>query len=108
RYALAINMPETRDSDFSWKDFQARHNNELADILGNFVNRTFTFIDKYFDGKLPPRSDLDDLDRQLIDSMVAARDEVGEALDKFQFKEATKRWNWPVLRINILTIKNRG
>jgi len=48
RYALAINMPETRDADFSWQEFQARHNNELADILGNFVNRTFTFVQKYF------------------------------------------------------------
>ncbi len=62
RYSLAINMPETRDADFSWSDFQARHNNELADILGNFVNRTFTFLKRYFDGKLPGRGELDELD----------------------------------------------
>lgn len=91
RYALAINMPETRDADFSWQEFQARHNNELADILGNFVNRTFTFVKKYFNGALPARGKLDELDRELIAAISAARDSVGEALDNFQFKEATKR-----------------
>lgn len=91
RYALAINMPETRDADFSWQEFQARHNNELADILGNFVNRVFTFIEKYFNGTIPPRGAVDDLDRELIAAIAAARDGVGEALDQFQFKEAIKR-----------------
>ncbi|RMH75891.1 MAG: methionine--tRNA ligase [Calditrichaeota bacterium] len=92
RYALASNMPETRDSDFSWSDFQARHNNELADILGNFVNRTFTFIKKYFDGRIPPRGDFDDLDRQLLETIARTREEVGDSLDRFQFKEATRRF----------------
>lgn len=91
RYALAINMPETRDADFSWQEFQARHNNELADILGNFINRTFTFVQKYFDGALPVRGKSDELDRELIAAISATRDSVGEALDNFQFKEATKR-----------------
>lgn len=90
RYTLAANMPETRDADFSWKEFQARHNNELADILGNFINRTFTFISKYFDGKLPERGELDDLDREMLAQMHSARDKVGEAIDNFRFKEATK------------------
>lgn len=92
RYALASNMPETRDADFSWSDFQARHNNELADILGNFVNRTYTFVQRYFDGKLPQRGPLTDLDRELLDAITAARDGVGEALDRYQFKEATRRF----------------
>jgi methionyl-tRNA synthetase len=91
RYALAINMPETRDADFSWQEFQARHNNELADILGNFVNRTFTFIGKYFNGALPSRGNPDKLDQELINTIAAARDGVGEALDNFQFKEGLKR-----------------
>jgi methionyl-tRNA synthetase len=91
RYALAINMPETRDADFSWQEFQARHNNELADILGNFVNRTFTFVKKYFGGTLPVCGKLDESDQALINAITAAGDRVGEALDNFQFKEATKR-----------------
>ncbi len=91
RYALAINMPETRDADFSWSEFQARHNNELADILGNFVNRTITFIHRYFNGALPSRGPLDELDQELIRTMTAVRDEVAESLDSFQFKEALKR-----------------
>ncbi len=92
RYTLAVSMPETRDADFSWKEFQARHNNELADILGNFVNRTFTFIGKYFDGRMPERGELDALDRELLKNIAAARDGVAESLDQFQFKEATKRF----------------
>jgi methionyl-tRNA synthetase len=84
-------MPETRDADFSWQEFQARHNNELADILGNFVNRTFTFIGKYFNGALPSRGNPDKLDQELINTIAAARDGVGEALDNFQFKEGLKR-----------------
>jgi methionyl-tRNA synthetase len=91
RYTLAANMPETRDADFSWKEFQARHNNELADILGNFVNRTFTFIKKYHEGKVPNRSVLDKLDKELLENIAAAKEGVAEALDNFQFKEAVKR-----------------
>ena len=53
RYTLAANLPETRDTDFYWKEFQLRNNSELADILGNFINRTFTFVHKHFDGKVP-------------------------------------------------------
>ncbi len=91
RYVLAANMPETRDADFSWKEFQARHNNELADILGNFVNRTFTFIKKYHEGKVPNRSVLDGLDKELLENISMAQEGVAEALDNFQFKEAIKR-----------------
>ncbi|MFQ5584467.1 MAG: methionine--tRNA ligase, partial [Calditrichia bacterium] len=77
RYTLTMIMPETRDSDFSWKDFQARHNNELADVLGNFINRTLTFVKRYYDGKVPPQGELDDLDRELLQKTSAARDKVG-------------------------------
>lgn len=90
RYALAANMPETRDADFSWKEFQARHNNELADILGNFVNRTFTFIGRYFDGRLPECGPMDALDRELIARIAATRDEVASCLDSFRFKDAVR------------------
>lgn len=91
RYTLAINMPETRDADFSWSEFQARHNNELADVLGNFVNRTFTFLQKYFEGRVPERGEMNEMDRQLVSAIAAARDGIGEMLDRFQFKEAVKR-----------------
>ena len=92
RYVLTISMPETRDSDFSWKEFQARHNNELADVLGNFINRTLTFIKRYFGGKIPNLGELDELDKSLLQRAVEARDSIGEAIDNFQFKESLKRF----------------
>lgn len=92
RYCLAANLPETRDADFAWSEFQARHNNELADILGNFVNRTITFIERYFDGALPATGELDMLDKELIAKMTESRDQVGEQIDSFNFKEATRRF----------------
>jgi methionyl-tRNA synthetase len=92
RYSLSINMPETRDADFSWEEFQAKHNNELADILGNFINRAFTFVRNYYDGQIPARGDLDDLDREFIDKLKSGRDSIGNLIDQFQFKEATKQF----------------
>ena len=92
RYSLSINMPETRDADFSWEEFQAKHNNELADILGNFINRAFTFVRNYYDGRIPTPGDLDDLDRELIDKLKAGRETIGNLIDQFQFKEATKQF----------------
>ncbi|MEJ2052047.1 MAG: methionine--tRNA ligase, partial [Calditrichota bacterium] len=77
RYTLSINMPETRDADFSWEEFQAKHNNELADILGNFINRAFTFVRNYYDGQIPPPGDLDDLDRELLDKLKSGRENIG-------------------------------
>ncbi len=92
RYMLAINMPETRDADFSWEEFQAKHNNELADTLGNFVNRSLTFVKNYFDGRLPARGALDALDRELLEKLKQSREEVGQLIDRFQFKDATRRF----------------
>ncbi len=92
RYSLAINMPETRDADFSWEEFQAKHNNELADILGNFINRTFTFVHNYFDSKLPVRRELDALDNELMDKVRKGGETIGKLIDEFQFKEATRQF----------------
>jgi methionyl-tRNA synthetase len=92
RYTLAINMPETRDADFSWEEFQAKHNNELADILGNFVNRSFTFVQKYFRGKIPPINQLDNLDKKLLEKLKEGKDSISQLLDNFQFKEATRQF----------------
>ncbi len=86
RYVLASNLPETRDTDFSWRDFQARHNNELADILGNFVNRTVTFAHKYFEGKVPPAGQPDTLDKELLERLEKAPQQLGKLIDSFQFK----------------------
>jgi methionyl-tRNA synthetase len=92
RYSLAVNMPETRDADFSWEEFQAKHNNELADILGNFINRTFTFVENYYDHKAPAQHQLDRLDLELIEKLKHAKVKVGDLLDQFQFKEATRQF----------------
>ncbi|OQX95221.1 methionine--tRNA ligase [candidate division KSB1 bacterium 4572_119] len=92
RYVLAGNLPETRDSDFSWKDFQARHNNELADILGNFINRTLIFNQKNFSGKVPPTGEYDELDRELIGKLKDVPVRLGELIEKYQFKAYTREF----------------
>ncbi|HEY9166971.1 MAG TPA: methionine--tRNA ligase [Candidatus Kryptonia bacterium] len=87
RYALALNLPESRDSDFYWKDFQARVNNELADTLGNFVNRTLQFVQRYYVGKVPARGKLSDLDRWAISQIEDAPAKVGKLFDEFKFRD---------------------
>ncbi len=86
RYVLASILPETKDSDFSWKDFQARHNNELADIYGNFINRTLTFAHKYFAGKVPQLGPLSDLDKALTVRLAQAPQRLGHLIDKYQMR----------------------
>ncbi len=92
RYVLARNLPEARDTDFSWKDFQARHNNELADILGNFINRSVTFTHKYYDGVVPPAGRFDQLDQQLVEKLKEAPSRLGTLIDQFQFKAYVKEF----------------
>jgi methionyl-tRNA synthetase len=92
RYVLASNLPEARDTDFSWKDFQARHNNELADILGNFINRTVTFAHRYFDGKVPEAGAFDELDEKLVSALKTAPEKLGGYIDKYQFKTYVKEF----------------
>jgi methionyl-tRNA synthetase len=88
RYALTMNLPENRDTDFYWKDFQARHNNELADILGNFVNRTLTFVHQNFGGSVPAPVQYDSLDKEFIELMVRTRQKSGELIEHYKFKDA--------------------
>ncbi len=90
RYVLTANMPETKDNDFTWKDFQARNNNELVAILGNFVNRALVLTNKYFDGAVPPRGDLSDYDREVLEQIPLMRKRTGHSLDHFRFREALK------------------
>jgi len=92
RYTLAANAPETKDTDFSWGKFQSRNNDELADILGNFVNRTFTFIHRFFDGKMPGKGDLDDMDREMIQEIETAHQEMEDLYEHFQVRAAVKRF----------------
>lgn len=88
RYALAVNMPESRDADFYWKDFQAKHNNELADILGNFVNRTLTFVHKNFDGVVPQLYALSDLDSAFVNELSLKPEAIGNLIEQYKFREA--------------------
>lgn len=90
RYALLTNLPETKDSEFTWKDFQAKNNNELVAILGNFVNRAFVLTQKHFDNKVPARGPLSDLDRKVIADIASYPARIGEALDAYRFREATQ------------------
>ncbi|CUT01431.1 methionine--tRNA ligase [Candidatus Kryptobacter tengchongensis] len=87
RYALASILPETKDTDFSWKEFQARNNNELADILGNFVNRTLTFVKKNFENKVPERFELEDIDRELISKLKEYADKIAENYENFRIRD---------------------
>ncbi|MXX02850.1 MAG: methionine--tRNA ligase [Gemmatimonadetes bacterium] len=90
RYCLASISPETKDSDFTWKDFQARNNNELADIFGNFVNRTLTFINRYFDGVIPEPGTFSPEDREMLSSVAGAPDRVGACFESFQVRGAVR------------------
>ncbi len=90
RYVLTANAPETKDNDFTWKDFQARNNNELVAILGNFVNRAMVLTHKYFEGKVPQRGELDDYDRQTLKEFVDVKKQMESYLDVFRFRDAQK------------------
>ncbi len=90
RYVLCANAPETKDNDFTWKDFQARNNNELVAIYGNFINRAIVLTHKYFEGRVPGRSYLSDYDRQVLDCIPEIRRKLEESLDLFRFREALR------------------
>lgn len=90
RYVLTANAPETKDNDFTWRDFQARNNNELVAVLGNFVNRAIVLTHKYFEGKVPAAGEYTDIDKQLFANIVAAKDSLSANLDTFHFREALK------------------
>lgn len=88
RYTLCANAPETKDNDFTWKDFQAKNNNELVAILGNFINRALVLTQKYFDGKLPARDKLFDIDKEIIQKIQHIPGQVEKALESYKFREA--------------------
>jgi methionyl-tRNA synthetase len=88
RYALAANLPENKDTDFYWKEFQAKNNSELADILGNFVNRTFIFASKHFEGKVPPLVNPQEIDNEMLKLMEAHPQKVGDLLERYKIRDA--------------------
>ena len=88
RYALATTLPETKDADFSWEAFQQRVNGELADVLGNFVNRTLTFAHSTFDGTVPPLENPSDADRAVLDAIAETPNTVGQAYEAYRMREA--------------------
>lgn len=90
RYVLCANAPETKDNDFTWKDFQARNNNELVAILGNFVNRALVLTKKYFDGVVPACGELNDYDRQTIADVAAIKASLESNIENYRFREALK------------------
>jgi len=87
RYTLAANLPENKDTDFYWKEFQLRNNSELADILGNFINRTFTFIHKHFDGKVPTKGKLDKIDEEMIKEIGGYPGRVSKLFERYRIKD---------------------
>lgn len=90
RYVLTANAPETKDNDFTWKDFQQRNNSELVAILGNFVNRALVLTQKYFEGIVPHRGELTEFDKEVIEEIKNYPERIGNQLEKYHFREALR------------------
>lgn len=88
RYTLTANAPETKDNDFTWKDFQARNNNELVAILGNFINRVVVLTNKYYDGKVPAAGTLSDVDTETLEQLGKYPDIISSSIERYRFREA--------------------
>ena len=88
RYVLTANAPENKDNDFTWKDFQAKNNNELVAIFGNFINRVVVLTQKYYDGKTPSCQVLNEKEKDLIDQVYSYPKKIGESIEKYKFREA--------------------
>jgi len=88
RYVLTANAPENKDNDFTWKDFQAKNNNELVAIFGNFINRVVVLTQKYYDGKTPSCQVLNEKEKDLIDQVYSYPKKIGNSIEKYKFREA--------------------
>ncbi|WP_324024250.1 methionine--tRNA ligase [Maribacter sp. BPC-D8] len=88
RYTLTANAPETKDNDFTWKDFQARNNNELVAILGNFINRVVVLTNKYYDGKVPAAGNLTDVDTETLEQLSKYPGIISSSIERYRFREA--------------------
>lgn len=92
RYTLCANAPETKDNDFTWKDFQTKNNSELVAIFGNFINRTLVLTHKFYEGKVPAASTYTKEDLLVLEELAAFPDKVGKAIEQFRFREAISEW----------------
>ncbi|GGG35158.1 methionine--tRNA ligase [Bizionia arctica] len=90
RYALTANAPETKDNDFTWKDFQARNNNELVAIFGNFINRVVVLTDKYYNGIVPEASNFSKIDEETLATVKAYPDVISSSIERYRFREASQ------------------
>ena len=90
RYALCATAPETKDNDFTWKDYQARNNNELVAVLGNFVNRALVLTKKYYEGEVPACGELTDYDRDTIAELSSIKASLESNIENYRFREALK------------------
>jgi len=90
RYTLCANFPEQKDNDFTWKDFQNKNNNELVAVLGNFVNRALVLTKKFFDKKVPVRSQLTNYDKEILEKAAKIKEDLENRLENFKFREAVK------------------
>lgn len=90
RYVLTANAPETKDNDFTWRDFQNRNNNELVAVYGNFVNRAVVLTHKYFSGIVPPLGELTSIDREALAELAQCRERIEQNMEHFHFREALK------------------
>jgi methionyl-tRNA synthetase len=90
RYALTANAPETKDNDFTWKDFQARNNNELVAVFGNFINRVVVLTNKYYDGIVPKPSDYSDIDKDTLNTLKAYPAVISSSIERYRFREASQ------------------
>lgn len=88
RYTLTANAPETKDNDFTWKDFQARNNNELVAIFGNFINRVVVLTNKYYDGKVPAAGSLTDVDTETLEQLRKYPELISSSIERYRFREA--------------------
>ncbi len=91
RYALTANAPETKDNDFTWKDFQSRNNNELVAIFGNFVNRVTVLTHKYYGGEVPTPSDFTEVDKQALNDLKEYPEILSNSLERYRFREASQQ-----------------
>ena len=90
RYVLCANAPETKDNDFTWKDFQARNNSELVAVLGNFINRALVLTKKYYDGVIPERGQINDYDEATIEELQKIKESLERNIEHYHFREALK------------------
>ena len=88
RYALTANAPETKDNDFTWKDFQARNNNELVAIFGNFINRVAVLTQKYYEGVIPAAGEFNDIDTETLRQITELTEKIEQSLERYRFREA--------------------